>query len=188
MRNRHLTRKRVIEGLLLGLVISAGTHASPEARPATLTLDDRQLELRSTGSAYYARFIHVYDAALYAPADTRPEQLLDSATAKCLALSYRVSLKGSDIRKAAEKVLSRQHADLAPWEADLARLHAAYRDVGDGDEYALCHHPRTGTELSLNGVPLTRIETPGFDALYFGIWLREDAISRSLRDDLVRLD
>ena len=188
MQMRNAVRNGLV-GLLLGLWAAAfGSQAAETGSGDVRLLDNARLELRSTGSAYFARFIHVYDAALYAPGEITAAELLDSDTAKCLALSYRVDLKGSDIRKAAEKVLERQHADLTAWRADLDRLHAAYRDVGEGDEYALCHHPRTGTELSLNGVPLTRIETPGFDALYFGIWLREDAISRSLRDDLVRLD
>lgn len=186
-----MTNRLQTTTLLLALCLPAGiAQASQQIGPLVITLDDEPLELRSTGSAYYARFIHVYDAALYVPADTRPDELLDSETPKCLALSYRVDLKGSDIRKAADKVLARQHGEqaLVAWRQDITALHAAYRDVGNGDRYALCHHPRLGTELSLNGKPLTRIDTPGFDALYFGIWLREDAISRRLRDNLVELD
>ena len=191
MQMRNGVRNGLVGLLLMGVwAVAMGSQETAGGNAGGATddirlLDDARLELRSTGSAYFARFIHVYDAALYASAETTAADLLESNTAKCLALSYHVDLKGSDIRKAAEKVLERQHGDLTAWRPDLDRLHAAYQDVGKGDEYALCHHPRRGTELLLNGAALTRIETPGFDVLYFGIWLGEDAISASLREDLV---
>lgn len=175
--------------IVLVPLLLLGVAMTPQASErADLILDDLRLELRSSGSAYYAGIIHVYDAALFADPRTEPDDLLDSDVAKCLTLSYRVGVKAADIRKAATKVLARQHDDLTAWRDEIDALHAAYRDVDDGDRYSLCHHPRLGTELLLNDVPLKRIETPGFDGLYFGIWLGDKAISKPLRDELRLFD
>ena len=65
------------------------------------------------------------------------------------------------------------------------RLNAAYRDVAAGDRYQLCHAPGADTRLSLNGEELIRIPGDDFAVAYFGIWLRDGAISEDLRSALL---
>ena len=68
----------------------------------------------------------------------------------------------------------------------LERLNAAYRDVKPGDRYALTYLPGRGTELSLNGSPLTVIEGADFAAAYFGIWLGRRPIDEKLKRELLK--
>ena len=86
------------------------------------------------------------------------------------------------LREAADTVLRRQQVDLAPLAARVARLHAAYRDVAEGDRFTLCHAPQTGTTLLLNGEALVSIEGDDFAQAYFGIWLGEEPIAPRLRE------
>jgi hypothetical protein len=49
----------------------------------------------------------------------------------------------------------------------------------------LCHAPGRATRLLLNGQELSRIDGEDFAAAYFGIWLRDGAISEELRATLL---
>jgi hypothetical protein len=86
---------------------------------------------------------------------------------------------------AADTVLQRQAVPLPALAARLDRLNAAYRDVDAGDRYQLCHAPGGDTRLSLNDEELIRIPGDDFAAAYFGIWLRDGAISEDLRSALL---
>ncbi|MDD1633559.1 MAG: chalcone isomerase family protein, partial [Methylococcaceae bacterium] len=59
-----------------------------------------------------------------------------------------------------------------------------YRDVKEGDRYALDYAPGKGTTLSLNGSPLGTIEGADFAAAYYAIWLGAKPISDTMRDEL----
>ena len=82
-------------------------------------------------------------------------------------------------------LLQRQGVVMGPLQARLERLNAAYRDVGAGDRDQLCHAPGAETRLSLNGEELIRIPGDDFAVAYFGIWLRDGAISDDLRSALL---
>lgn len=180
--------KRIQHWLLIGLAPLISQAVGSEQLPTTELLSGLELERKSTGSAYYARVIHVYDAALYGPPELTPERLLDGVFPKCLRLDYHVSLEREQIVKAAETILARQHEDLSAWTPAIAQLHTAYRDVRKGDHYSLCYLPTAGMELRLNGETLTQVREPGFASIYFGIWLGENAISPRLREELTRFD
>ena len=64
-----------------------------------------------------ARFIPVYDAALYIDQNAGSADPLDPAVAKRLDIVYRTSIKASDMITAAERTLTRQHpeASIARW-------------------------------------------------------------------------
>lgn len=153
--------------------------------PARLQHDGTELALQGSGSAYYARLIHVYDAALYGPPGQSPRTLLEADVPKCLTLDYRVDLDREKFIVAAERVLARQHTDLSHLRPRIEELHAAYRDVRKGDRYALCYTPGEGTRLLLNDEPLARIEGEDFARIYLGIWLGEQPLSPALREALL---
>ncbi|HEY5789958.1 MAG TPA: chalcone isomerase family protein, partial [Gammaproteobacteria bacterium] len=113
------------------------------------------------------------------------ERLVDGGSHRCLSVTYRMGVPARRIRAAAEEVLQRQGVDLAPLRQRLEQLHAAYRDVVDGDSYRLCHAPGGDTELSLNGRLLVRVPGQDFARAYFGIWLADAPISPPLREALL---
>ncbi|HDP90042.1 MAG TPA: hypothetical protein ENN42_08825 [Thioalkalivibrio sp.] len=172
--------------LLLMLFQLVGTaHARESVFAPTQALGDTELELKGTGDMYYARFIHVYDAALYGPAGLPAPMLLETGAPACLELVYRVGLDRDKFVLAAERILARQHGDLSSLRPRIDALHAAYRDVAEGDRYRLCYDPDAGTELALNDAPLVRVQGEDFARAYLGIWLGERPLSDSLRTALL---
>jgi len=169
----------------LAVLVAGGASASRGAFDPALSLDGSRLSLRGSGTAYYARIFRVYDAALYAPAGAPLSEVVAGHAPRCLLLEYRREVASNLIVTAAMTVLRRQEVALPALQERLDRLHAAYRDVGEGDRYMLCHAPGRATRLLLNGQELTRVDGDDFAAAYFGIWLRDGAISEELRATLL---
>ena len=68
------------------------------------------------------------------------------------------------------------------------KIDALYQDVEPGDRYALTYVPGAGTELAKNGEPLGVIPGADFASAYFAIWLGDDPIDASLRDQLLSFE
>lgn len=180
---RHFLAFMTAAGLSAVLSGAAGASGA-KFEPALETTPER-LALRSTGTAYYAGVIRVYDAALYAPTGSSAASVAAGTVPRCLVLAYRRDVTRDLIVAAATRVLERQGVAPGSLGASLERLHAAYRDVRAGDRYQLCHVPGGRAELSLNGEVLARDGGDAFAAAYFGIWLRDGAISETLREALL---
>ena len=173
---------------LLGVAVPGpAVHASSTAFAAQLRDADTSLVRLGQGTAHYARFIPVYDAALYIDHNAGSQDYLDPGTAKRLDIVYRTSIKASDMITAAERTLARQHSDvtLARWRAEIDALHAAYRDVSSGDRYTLVFQPGDGLWLEFNGKPVIHVAAAGFSQLYLGIWLGDPPLSERLKQALI---
>lgn len=145
------------------------------------------LPLHNAALLRYLKFIKAYVAALYLPEGVKPDKVL-SDVPKRLELHYLVSIKGPDFGKGAEPTLrlNQTPAELANLRDRIDRINAIYRDVKPGDRYALTYLPGRGTELTLNGTPLTVIEGADFAAAYFGIWLGRNSINDDLKRELLK--
>lgn len=133
-------------------------------------------------TAYWAGLIPVYDAQLEAPSDVALNTLLSDDTPLKLQLCYRVKLTQSEFIQAAEQALPKS---LSPaHQKAVNSLHQRYQTVQPNDCYQLVYAPQTGVELRLNNVVQYRDKTPGFKAVYFGIWLGDAPLSDSVKADL----
>jgi hypothetical protein len=183
---RHWPATALLLWLALAATPAAVAHAS--SSPFAERLGDTETTLIRTGqgTARYARFIPVYDAALYLEQGSGPAAFVDPGVAKRLDIVYRTSVKASDMVKAAERTLSRQHPrdTLARWREQIDTLHGAYRDVVAGDRYALLYQPGDGLQLEFNGKPVMRIAETEFAQLYLGIWLGDQPLSERLKREL----
>ena len=179
-----MARSRSVSRLVAVLLLAAG-GATAGGFGDTLRTGGDELVLKSTGTAWFGGVFHVYDAALYGQRNAAVRDLVSGSAARCLVLEYKRTVNRDKIVTAAERVLERQGIDLAPLRERIDRLHAAYRDVSAGDRYALCHAPGNDMRLSLNDRTIATVPGDDFAAAYFGIWLREGAISDSLRDALL---
>lgn len=168
----------------LGVAPAAQASRQPGFAPA-VDLGNERLAMRGSGTAYYARLFRVYEAALYAPTGSRTLDLVAGTAPRCLLIEYRRPVTRDIILTAGDSVLQRQGVAMGPLQDRLERLNAAYRDVDTGDRYQLCHAPGADTRLSLNGEELVRIPGDDFAVAYFGIWLRDGAISEELRAALL---
>lgn len=148
---------------------------------------DTVLMLHNAALLRYLKVIKAYVAAIYLPEGVSPDNALGDVP-KRLEISYLVSIKGPDFGKGAEPVLRRNQTpeELARLRGRIDHLNAIYRDVKPGDRYALTYLPGRGTELTLNGVPLTVIEGADFAEAYFGIWLGREPIDGGLKRGLLK--
>jgi hypothetical protein len=172
----------VICAVLSGAPAAADQRAtfSPE-----VTVHGQTLPLRGAGRLVWMRMVTVYDAALYLPADVPGKDVLRDIP-KRLELRYHVSIKGEKFGESATPYLKKNVPpdELARIRPRIEQLNRLYRDVKEGDRYALDYVPGTGTILSLNGSTLGSIEGADFAAAYFAIWLGGKPISDALRDEL----
>ena len=164
---------------LLGVLFSLAfaVQADSNSKPA-----NEALSLRGQGTANYLLF-EVYEARLYLPAAIAASAALQSETRRRLSLRYKLAIKRNDIELAAWSTLQKQ------WPAEvlsskktlLDQLHAAMRDVNEGDVYTLDYRPEQGLTLSLNDQAVWQGGDARLAEMYFGIWLGEAALSPELR-------
>lgn len=144
---------------------------------------------KGKGNVRYLGFIKVYDAYLYAPAETDTTDILSPDKAKCLRLVYDVALTSENFIEGADTILGRQHSEevLKSFKSEIDIIHTAYQPVEENDEYTLCYTPESETTtLSLNGIEVASVVSRDFSSLYFGIWLGEkEPISDRLRTKLI---
>jgi len=181
-------RRSVVPAIILLCALLSGAPAFADPRAVfspEITVHGQTLPLRGTGRLVWMRMVTVYDAALYLPADVPGKDVLRDVP-KRLELRYHVSIKGEKFGESAEPYLKKNVPpdELARIRPRIEQLNRLYRDVKEGDRYALDYAPGLGTILSLNGIPLGSIEGADFAAAYYAIWLGGTPISDTLRDEL----
>jgi hypothetical protein len=180
---------RTLPSLILLLLLAQPASASrleDVAFAEDVEAGAAKLELRSVGLLRYRVLFKAYAAGLYLPPETPAHEALADVP-KRLEIEYFWSIDGEAFGRAADELLARQlpAAQLERLRPRLAKLHALYRDVGPGDRYAITYVPGRGTELSLNGVALGSVPGADFASAYFGIWLGDDPLDASLRQQLL---
>lgn len=161
-------------------------HAAEPSFDETVTVNETTLQRVGTGSFSWM-FFKVYDGAYYQDAQNPRQPPLDNV-AKRLVLQYHRKLTAEQFRKSGNGFLEK---NLDPQTLDslrdrLRKLNDAYKDVQKGDRYALTYLPGHGTTLALNGQPLVTIKGQDFARAYFSIWLGEDPVKASFRDQLLQ--
>lgn len=190
------SRSRVRSIFIAAIILTSLCFLAPHAYSLTVenvtfaesvTIGGTPVPLHNAALLRYLKFIKAYVAALYLPEGVKSEAVL-SDVPKRLEINYLVSIKGPDFGKGAEPTLklNQTPAELAKLRSRIDRINAIYRDVKPGDRYALTYLPGRGTELTLNGTPLTVIEGADFAAAYFGIWLGRESIDNKLKRDLLK--
>ncbi|OZB35257.1 MAG: hypothetical protein B7X35_06245 [Halothiobacillus sp. 14-56-357] len=188
-----LGRSRLIVAALLLFSLGAGTQAqaSNRAMPKQMQLGQTNLTLLGKGTATYLWF-DVYDAALYAPENTKTEQILSQETPKVLVLRYHHAVTVQDIEKASWQTLDKQ---LTPSERQSIKpqidaLQSSMRNVSPGDQYTLTWQPVNAQKkpeltLKLNDKIVFKSDNARLAATYFGIWLGKPPLSQSLKRSLL---
>jgi hypothetical protein len=181
---------------IVGLALTLSTAELSHARtyggvdfPESVTIEDQRLPLRGVGRVYYLRFFELYVGGLYISESVSSEDVL-SDVPKRLELHYVRKITSAQLIEGAvdfmDRNLSKEQLRLiAP---RMEQLNRAYRDVKDGDSYALTYVPGVGTELALNGTPLVTIEGADFAAAYLSIWLGSRSLSASFREAVTTVD
>jgi hypothetical protein len=185
---------RLLTALFLAMTLM---HSPSIAREPEPSFPDN---VEFTASAYdlsklgeyryvYRIFFQLYDAALYTAPGAKVEDVLNATTSFRLQFRYLREIDKSIILESSDRMLRKNLSDeqFQQIAERVARINDAYRTVKDGDHSALTYQPGNGTTLTINGEPIITIEGEDFAQLYFQIWLGEQPISKSLRENLLGL-
>ena len=175
--------RHIVFCLLLMLSITAHANEADRLKQANFPAQSQSLVLKNQAVLTYL-WADVYAAALYAPSDLSAKQAWSQQKALRLTLYYFRDIDRSDVIKAATTTLARQHAN-ARLKPELDKLHASFRDIRNGDRYALDFHPGRGLKLEINGQVVFSSVDDELARAYLGIWLAPGGLSDSLRDRLL---
>ncbi|HMP72148.1 MAG TPA: chalcone isomerase family protein [Kiritimatiellia bacterium] len=130
----------------------------------------------------------VYDAALFAEPGRSARDIVLGDVGKSLHIQYLRSISRDQLIRAADDMMANflSPAQIAQIQPGIDAINALYKDVGKGDAYTLTYIPGFGTELSLNGKLLGRIEGAEFAIAYFRIWLDESIPYTDFRNRLLQ--
>lgn len=175
---------------LIGLCCLMHTNSSWAASASHTDFQSTRgrLELKSTATATWLRFVEVYDAALYTQPDAKARQTLIADQPFSLEILYKVSLSKSQLIEGADVALGRQHSEQerALYQSDVDALHLSYQDVVEGDRFRLDISPDKGLSLFLNNELLYQNVSINFARYYVGLWVAENPLSDSVRTGLLK--
>ncbi len=181
---------RPLCGLLCAVLLVAlparGVMLEGAAFPAMLRSRGADLELHRAALLRWLGLFKVYVGALYIEPGGDPARVLEDVP-KRLEIQYLRGFSATDFVKATNTKVA-QNVDvetLGRLRARLDRLNALYRDVEEGDRYALTYLPGQGTELSYNGRPLGRVEGADLAAALFSIWLGRAPVDEGFKRELL---
>ena len=132
--------------VLFAVLSGASAIADPRAQfSPEITVHGQTLPLRGAGRLVWMRVVTVYDAALYLPADVPGKDVLRDVP-KRLELRYHISIKGEKFGESAVPFLEKNVAaeELVRLKLRLEQVNRLYRDVKEGDRYALTYAPGRG--------------------------------------------
>lgn len=171
------------------MLATASTAFGTALFPQQIQVSDRELEKLGEYRYIYRYFFDLYDAALFSEAGSDAEDVLEANVAFHLEFRYLRKIDKAIILKSAGKMLDKNlsASERAAISDRVERLNKAYTTVRDGDTSSLTFEPEIGTTLKINGQSVVTIEGRDFAKLYFRIWLGDQSISESLRDNLLNL-
>lgn len=151
-----------------------------------ISVNGKRLTLRGLSVLRHLMFIRAYAGAFYLLETEAPDNALADVE-RVLVLHYFHAIPAKGFADATAKMIEKnvspdQYRQLTPRIEELNRL---YRDVTPGDRYTATYIPGTGTRLALNDELLGTVQGPDFSKAFFSIWIGENPIDKSFRDDLL---
>ena len=168
------------------LSITVHANEADRLKQADFPAQSQQLTLKNQAVLTYL-WADVYAAALYAPSDLSAKQAWAQQKALRLTLYYFRDIDRNDVIKAATATLERQQsaATLARLKPELDQLHASFRNIRNGDRYALDFRPGRGLNLEINEQVVFSSRDDELAKAYLGIWLAPKGLSDRLRNSLL---
>lgn len=186
-------RKLIVVGLASACLSEQSARAAEIEGvrfPDRLSVGASELRLHGTGLLRHRVFIKAYVAALYLgepfPEEATPKAVLADVPRR-LEIEYFWAIPANEFANATVEGISRS-TDPATFERlrhSIDRISKLYEDVEPGDRYALTYVPGIGTELALNGRRLGVVEGADFSAALFAIWIGDEPLDESLRNQLL---
>lgn len=179
----------------LALVPTANAVPPKELRDVKLdqSIDTNGSKLVLNGAGVRSKFfIKAYIASLYLQNPSKDsEQIMDADEPMAVRLNITSGMitpeRMSDSTR--DGFIKSTGGNVAPIEKDMETLIAVFSEsVEKGDIFDLIYTPGTGVEVFRNGEKKSEVPGLAFKKALFGIWLSEDGIQDSLREDMLDLE
>ena len=176
---------------LVLILFSAGsltsTHAANEL-PEFMEYQNTKLTLNGQGTRVMF-FVKIYESGLYLnSANSNAEEVINENSAMGIRLDVISSMLTADaMKKAIDKGFVKSTKDNTQPIADeisqfMSTLHQA---IEVGDVYEFIYIPENGIDVLRNSELLDTIEGLEFKKAFFGIWLSDDPVQKSLKKDML---
>jgi len=180
--------------LALVFTQSLSAHADVELKgidvPDEMTFAGHHLILNGAG-VRSRFFVDAYIAALYLP---EPSDDAESILASGSPLDIRVYIISDLVtperfaESAMDGFVRSTHGDLGPIRKEVDAMIRTFRNALEkGDVFDLVYNPDTGTEIYRNDELQETVPGLEFRSAMVGIWISDDPVQSSLRDDMLGL-
>jgi len=169
--------------ILFGAGLMTSTYAAVEL-PKSMEYQDTKLELNGQGTRVMV-FVKIYESGLYLnSANNNAEEVINENSTMGIRLDVISSMLTADaMKKAIDKGFVKSTKDNTQPIADqisrfMASLHGA---VEVGDVYEFIYQPESGLDVLKNSELIDTIAGLEFKKAFFGIWLSDDPVQKSLK-------
>ena len=176
---------------LLLILFSAGSLTSTQAAvelPELMEYQDTKLTLNGQGTRVMF-FVKIYESVLYLNSvNSNAEEVINENSAMGIRLDVISSMLTAEaMKKAIDEGFIKSTKDNTQPIADeislfMATLHQA---IEVGDVYEFIYIPESGIDVLRNSELLDTIEGLEFKKAFFGIWLSDDPVQKSLKKDML---
>jgi hypothetical protein len=181
--------------LILPLLLLATTVDAAQDRvcreisfPEQVQVDGAGLTLNGLGvrKATFLK-VNVYVAALYVTRPARdPKPLIESDGTQELVLSFVRNVDVGDLRKAFVEGFDRAAgSQVSVLKERVAKLNAWMTDMKIGQRLTFIRRPKSGVEVSVNGVSKGTLEGDDFARAFVSIWLGPTPPNPELKSGLL---
>jgi hypothetical protein len=190
-----IIKKVSLRCLLIGLVLCAsGALADVKLKgvsvPEEVNFSGHTMVLNGVG-VRSRFFVDAYVAALYLPeVSTDADGILASGSPLDIRVVIISDLVTADrfAESAMDGFVRSTHGNLAPIRSQVETMIQTFRNsLSVGDVFDLVYNPDAGTEIYRNGELLEVVEGLEFRSAMAGIWLSEDPVQTSLREQMLGL-
>ena len=172
---------------LLLILFSAGSLTSTQAAvelPELMEYQDTKLTLNGQGTRVMF-FVKIYESGLYLNlVNSNAEEVINENSAMGIRLDVISSMLTAEaMKKAIDEGFVKSTKDNTQPIADeislfMATLHQA---IEVGDVYEFIYLPESGLDVLRNSELIDNIEGLEFKKAFFGIWLSDDPVQKSLK-------
>jgi hypothetical protein len=158
--------------------------------PDTFAFNNSDTTLMLNGAGLREKFFFdIYISALYLPAKT-PDAgaiLSDTGPASVLMHILHSEISKKKMVNAWNEGLERNlsQKELAAIGPQLKKFNSLFKAVREGEKIRIDYRPDTGTEVRINGEWRGAIEGNEFFRALLHIWLGEDPVSKSLKQEML---
>lgn len=178
--------------ILLSFVINAASfsYAKEFELHNSISKDGKIWGLYSSSTYKRGFFFKILEASLYIDIEHKAAYQFPSAVPIVLKLQYYRDIRAEKLVRAGQDILQDLYSPklLDLYFKELALVENAMQSVKKGDFYELYYYPNHGIEIWWKDNLAVKVEGDDFAKLYLSIWLGDHEKTRSLKNDLLKIN